>query len=237
MKKEMIKHKHHIVPRHVGGSDDPSNIVELTVIEHAAAHFWLWLKHNRWQDLVAWRGLSGMIGSEEAIRLAQIEGAKKAGRKNVESGHLASIRTTEHQSMAGKLGGIAAVNSGHLASLRTPEHQATAGRAGGKIGGKIAIAKLTVEQKRTGGKTAGKKNGPANGRKAAESGLLKKARSRSIEVTSKPVIQLSLSGEFIAEFTSSHEAAKAGFNRCCIGDCCRGTSKTHKGFLWKFKNV
>lgn len=26
-----LTHKHHIIPRHVGGSDDPSNLVELTV--------------------------------------------------------------------------------------------------------------------------------------------------------------------------------------------------------------
>ena len=26
-----MKHKHHIIPKHKGGTDDPSNLVELTV--------------------------------------------------------------------------------------------------------------------------------------------------------------------------------------------------------------
>ena len=34
--------KHHIIPRSFGGSDDESNIVELTAREHFLAHFCLW---------------------------------------------------------------------------------------------------------------------------------------------------------------------------------------------------
>lgn len=42
-----LKHKHHIIPKHAGGSDDPSNIVVLTVEEHAEAHRKLYEKHGR----------------------------------------------------------------------------------------------------------------------------------------------------------------------------------------------
>lgn len=62
-----LKHKHHIIPRHAGGTDDPSNIVELTVEEHAKAHKELFDKYGRWQDKLAWKALSGMIGQEEII--------------------------------------------------------------------------------------------------------------------------------------------------------------------------
>ena len=72
-----IYHKHHIVPRHAGGSDDPSNIVELTVEEHAEAHRLLYEEHGRWQDKLAWQGLAGMIGKEEIIRQRNIENGKK----------------------------------------------------------------------------------------------------------------------------------------------------------------
>jgi len=68
MSKTIVKHKHHIIPRHAGGTDDPSNLVELTVEEHAEAHRVLYEKYGRWQDELAWKGLSGMIGKEEIIR-------------------------------------------------------------------------------------------------------------------------------------------------------------------------
>jgi hypothetical protein len=64
-----LKHKHHIVPRHVGGPDLPNNIVELSVTEHAEAHRLLYEQHGRWQDKIAWLGLSGRIGKEKIIQM------------------------------------------------------------------------------------------------------------------------------------------------------------------------
>jgi hypothetical protein len=63
-----MKHKHHIIPRHAGGTDDPSNIVYLTVKQHAEAHKKLFKKYGRWQDKLAYEGLSGQIGKEEIIQ-------------------------------------------------------------------------------------------------------------------------------------------------------------------------
>jgi hypothetical protein len=56
-----MKHTHHIIPKHMGGTDDPSNLVELTIEEHAEAHRVLYETHGRWQDKVAWQGLLGLI--------------------------------------------------------------------------------------------------------------------------------------------------------------------------------
>jgi hypothetical protein len=64
-----MKHKHHIVPRHMGGSDNPSNLVELTVEEHAEAHRKLWEQYSNIKDYCAWKGLEGTIGKEEIVRL------------------------------------------------------------------------------------------------------------------------------------------------------------------------
>jgi hypothetical protein len=71
-------HKHHIVPRHVGGTDDDSNLIELTIDAHAEAHRILWETHGREEDRVAWLGLSKMIDGEEARRLAQRHAVIKA---------------------------------------------------------------------------------------------------------------------------------------------------------------
>jgi|TARA_B110000879_G_scaffold52054_1_gene73923 hypothetical protein len=64
-------HLHHIIPKHIGGSNDPSNLIELTVEEHAEAHRVLYEEHGRWQDHIAWKALSGQIGKEEIIRAVQ----------------------------------------------------------------------------------------------------------------------------------------------------------------------
>lgn len=63
-----MKHTHHIIPRHMGGTDDPSNLVELTIEEHAEAHRLLYEQHGHWQDKVAWKGLLGLIGHEDIMR-------------------------------------------------------------------------------------------------------------------------------------------------------------------------
>ena len=61
-----MKHWHHIVPKHAGGTDDPSNLVLLSVEEHAEAHRKLWEQYGRWQDKIAWQTLSGQISIQEA---------------------------------------------------------------------------------------------------------------------------------------------------------------------------
>ena len=66
-----MKHKHHIIPKHAGGTDDPSNLVELTTEEHAEAHRVLFEQYGRWQDYYAWQGLSGQMGKEDLIKRIQ----------------------------------------------------------------------------------------------------------------------------------------------------------------------
>lgn len=61
-------HKHHILPKHMGGSNNPSNIIEVTVEQHAELHRLLWEQHGLWQDYIAWQGLSGRMNKEEIIR-------------------------------------------------------------------------------------------------------------------------------------------------------------------------
>lgn len=63
-----MKHKHHIIPKHMGGTDDPSNLVDLSIEDHAEAHRKLYEEHGHWQDRVAWQGLLGLIGHETIMR-------------------------------------------------------------------------------------------------------------------------------------------------------------------------
>ena len=63
-----MKHKHHIIPKHMGGTDAPSNLIELTPKQHASAHKKLYEKYGKEEDYLAWKGLSGHIGKEEIIK-------------------------------------------------------------------------------------------------------------------------------------------------------------------------
>lgn len=107
-----IYHKHHIIPRHAGGTDDATNIIKLTIEEHAEAHRILYENHGRWQDFVAWQALTKAIPKAEIIRLKQslatkgkkqkpehIEKRKMLGEKNPMFG-----KTGELNPMYGKKG-------------------------------------------------------------------------------------------------------------------------------------
>lgn len=64
----MGTHKHHIIPVHMGGTDHPDNLVEVTVEKHAELHKQLWEDLGHWQDYCAWQALSGQISSDELRR-------------------------------------------------------------------------------------------------------------------------------------------------------------------------
>jgi hypothetical protein len=79
---EQIKHKHHIVPKHMNGSDAPENIVEVTIFEHAMLHKQLWDDLGHWQDYIAWQGLLKNIDNSEIAKLKQSHGGRQGGLKN-----------------------------------------------------------------------------------------------------------------------------------------------------------
>jgi hypothetical protein len=72
-----MKHKHHIIPRHMGGTDDPSNLIELTPEEHADAHRKLYEEHGQWQDYVAWQGLAKLATKKEHVYMLLSAAGKK----------------------------------------------------------------------------------------------------------------------------------------------------------------
>jgi len=75
-----MKHIHHILPKHMGGTDDESNLVELTVEEHAEAHKKLYEEHGYWEDYLAWQGLAGLMSREELVQEMLSKAGAKGGR-------------------------------------------------------------------------------------------------------------------------------------------------------------
>lgn len=66
---EKIYHIHHIIPKHVGGSDSEDNLTKLTIEEHAEAHRVLYETFHKLEDYVAWKGLSGEGFTPEHISM------------------------------------------------------------------------------------------------------------------------------------------------------------------------
>ena len=76
----MKKEKHHIIPKHNGGSNDPSNLVYLSVADHAAAHKKLYEEHGSKWDYIAWKSRTSQIGRDEIMTEVYREAGRK-GRK------------------------------------------------------------------------------------------------------------------------------------------------------------
>jgi len=97
----IIYHTHHIIPKHMGGTDDPSNLVRLTIEEHAEAHRILYETYGNEYDRAAWLGLSGRIDKQEASRLAEVENGKRAYRNKTGIFALTEEQWLENRKKAG----------------------------------------------------------------------------------------------------------------------------------------
>lgn len=99
-----IYHKHHIVPRHMGGTDDPSNLIELTIEEHAEAHRLLWEQHGKLEDKLAWKMLAGLTEEGEKLRIELHQTPEfRAKMSKIRKGKPLSVEHRKKLSMA-KLG-------------------------------------------------------------------------------------------------------------------------------------
>ena len=106
----MKKERHHIVPRHMGGTDEENNIEYITVAEHADRHRILFEQYGHKWDYLAWKGRTGHIGREEINHIKWKEAGRKGGLRSAELGvHLGRKRSAEtkqkmsdnHANMAG----------------------------------------------------------------------------------------------------------------------------------------
>ena len=93
-------HKHHIIPKHAGGTDESGNIQTLAVEEHAEAHRILWERLGNLRDKLAWKMLTGKTDEAETIR---IELAKTGFRAFLTNKHAAETwKSNISQSLKGR---------------------------------------------------------------------------------------------------------------------------------------
>jgi hypothetical protein len=103
-----MKHIHHIIPKHQGGTDDPTNLIELSIEEHAEAHRLLYEKYGRKEDYIAWKGLSSSIGKESLfLEKSSLGGKKNTKAKTIEHRRkLSESNKKSHPKGMTKIGGV-----------------------------------------------------------------------------------------------------------------------------------
>lgn len=79
-----MTHKHHILPKYKGGEDDPSNLVRVSITQHAMFHYCNWQLWGDKRDWLAWKGLIGEISQEEKVSELRKLGGLIGGRANGE---------------------------------------------------------------------------------------------------------------------------------------------------------
>jgi len=127
-----MKHIHHIIPKYLGGTDDPSNLAELTIEEHIEAHKKLYKDHGHWQDRVAFLGLSGRIGKEEILRMKQgmANKGKKRTPEQIERYRQGALKRVERQRADGTLELAHKKTSETMKGyIKSAEHRAKLGKA------------------------------------------------------------------------------------------------------------
>jgi hypothetical protein len=60
---------HHIIPKHEGGTDNPSNLVKLPRKIHQEVHYRRWLVYRNISDLYAFQLLGGNLTDEELTKI------------------------------------------------------------------------------------------------------------------------------------------------------------------------
>lgn len=176
-----MKHIHHIIPKHMGGTDDPSNLIELTVEEHSQAHLKLYGQYGKKEDLCAYYMLSGRNQDPEFVSLRAQLGAAATLRIRIESGltgselfYGRSVTTEElkeNRTNGGLIQGQRNADSGHMREIQKLSDCSAAGIKGSEIcrmENKNAFfnPELRALSQSMGGKVQGKRN--------AESGHLKR---------------------------------------------------------------
>lgn len=65
--------------------------------------------------------------------------------------------------------------------------------------------------------------------------ITRRIEKQKNNVRSKPVLQYTLEGELVKEWPSIKECGRNGFNTGNVCRCCKGKTKTHKGYKWIYK--
>ena len=213
--------RHHIVPRCMNGGDEDENLIDLFAREHFIAHKMLAEENPDEDNLVyAWWCMSIVTNeyTKERYQLAasEYEEARIAFSKIQQKRWLGENNPIHNRNIVGENN----PNYGNhkLAGENAPWY--------GKHLTEEARKKLSEAAKmRTGEKNSNYGNHKLAGENHPNYG------------NGKPVVQLTLDGEFISEYISANEASNAtGARAHVIRRVCQHGSQSAGGYLWVYKD-
>lgn len=219
--------RHHIIPVCINGSDDKENLIDLFAREHFEAHRLLALENPNNDKLVyAWHMMSIMNDNNKRIYEITSEEYEEARISFINS--LSSNMSGENNIMYGKYHSEETRQKiGEKAKIRYEDrnNHPMFGKHHNEDTKKIISDKAKDRYKSP-------EDNPMYGKKQSE-----KTKMAVREAQSKPVVQLTKSGELIAEYKSGAEAERiTGVLSGGISSCCVGRYISAGGFLWVNKN-
>lgn len=187
------KERHHIIPKSLGGSNDPSNFVDLTAREHFVAHFLLAKIHGgtQWHAIKRMRGNDGFYVNSRLYEVARKEIAEETGKR------FKGIPKTEEQrakmsaAAMGKKKSPEAVEKTRQANLgRKPNEEQLAALALGRVRPNGYVSPLKGKNRKTPwmfGRTPVNKGVPASDEAKAKMSAAGKGRKQTPEQIAKRV--------------------------------------------------
>lgn len=169
-------HNHHIKPKHVGGTDNPSNLCKVNKKLHALLHKILYNEYGNLFDLYAFQLLNGEIPAEEARKKSCAEGIRTSSKaKKASSKTIKKYNASEKHKKSSKLGAMSTHKKKDVKgkSIHAKKLGSKVGKENRRLG--RGICGLTIEEREIfsslGGKTAHKEN-PDLAKKAGFKGLI-----------------------------------------------------------------
>lgn len=218
--------RHHIIPRSEGGTNDSSNLINLTAREHYVAHLLLTKIYDDAKMLYAYVMMSKCrscsknkdfkINSHLYESLKRLRNKMSCGDGNSMYGRHHSEETKEKMRQK-------ALGKHHSLETRKKISESHKGKSCYWNKGRTVSAE-----------TRKKMSEARKGKHFSEEQKQKMSRSKR----KYSVLQCTRDGKVIKEWTSVREAAEFfNITIAAIRQCCNGQSKSSIGCVWKYKDI
>ena len=199
--------RHHIIPRCMGGDNQPDNLVELTAREHFLCHMLLCEMYPKNYKLVHALFLMS-IGKQKVKAQQYVIGSRTYERLRLEYSNMLTGRPQSEETKLKK-----SISMKQVWANKSVEEMS-------KIGDKRWVTR--------------KQNGTDTQTQEHKDKISDALTGRKMPWRTKPVSQFTIDGDWVKDWESIAQIARHpdyGF----VGGCIQGKQKTSHGYVWKHK--